>query len=74
MEKVAWIVNKSMKEEDIRNIYLVGGTCLFYGFADLMKKETGIDTSIPKNPLFTTPLGIALACRNLMVSQLEREA
>ena len=62
MEKVAGIACKSLHGHKPPKIYLVGGACSFLGFAKLIQQETGIPTAIPRSPLMTTPLGIALAC------------
>lgn len=60
IEKVATIINKYIKDYDVDQIYLVGGTALFDGLEKIIEKETGIPTFKPNNPMFVTPLGIAL--------------
>lgn len=53
VEKVSSIINEHIHEYDVQEIALVGGTsCL-----------TGIFTLKPQNPMFVTPLGIALCCK-----------
>ena len=47
----------------MEEISLVGGTCCFTGIEEMIEKRTGIYTHKPKNPMFVTPLGIALSCR-----------
>lgn len=69
MEKVSSIITRSVKNGTHGDIYLVGGTCAFPGFPELIRKETGIDAYLPKHPLLITPLGIALACKNKAASQ-----
>lgn len=61
MEKVASIVSKLVFGYSIRNLYLVGGSCSFNGFQELLQSYLGLPTHRPKIPLFVTPLGIALA-------------
>lgn len=63
VEKVAAIVNQHIKGYDVDEIYLVGGTCCLTGIEDIIQKQTGIPTFKPKNPMFATPLGIALNCK-----------
>lgn len=62
VEKVSSIVNQHIKEYDVREISLVGGTCCFTGIEEMIGKQTGIYTHKPHNPMFVTPLGIALSC------------
>lgn len=63
IEKVASIINQHIGEYDVREISLVGGTCCLDGIEGIIEKQTGIATYKPKNPMFVTPLGIALSCR-----------
>jgi ethanolamine utilization protein EutJ len=60
MEKVASIVQRHIAGHAIETIYLVGGTCAFPGMAEVVTDYTGITTLLPGNPLFITPLGIAM--------------
>lgn len=60
MEKVGSIVNRAIAGHAIDTIYLVGGTCAYPGMADVIAEYTGIKTLLPGNPLFVTPLGIAM--------------
>jgi ethanolamine utilization protein EutJ len=46
----------------------VGGSSEFLGFAQLMENELKIRTFLPKFPLLVTPLGIAMNCRNIILS------
>lgn len=62
IEKVASIINQHVKGYDVDGISLVGGTCCLTGIEDVIQKQTGIYTHKPKNPMFVTPLGIALSC------------
>jgi ethanolamine utilization protein EutJ len=60
MEKVASIVTRHMQDYAVDRIYLVGGTCAYPGMAQVIEEYTGIQTVLPGNPLFVTPLGIAM--------------
>lgn len=62
VEKVATIINQHIKDHDVQEISLVGGTCCLTGIETIIEKQTGIHTHKPKNPMFVTPLGIALGC------------
>lgn len=59
MEKVATIVATSTRGWPVPRVYLVGGTVMFPGFADVVTQALGIDAVVPVAPLFVTPLGIA---------------
>ena len=63
VEKVAAIINQHIKGHNVEEIYLVGGTCCLTGIEEIIQKQTGIPTYKPKNPMFATPLGIALNCK-----------
>lgn len=63
VEKVASIIKQHIQGYDVDEIYLVGGTCCLTGIEDIIQKQTGIPTRKPKNPMFATPLGIALNCK-----------
>ena len=62
VEKVAAIVKQHIQGYDVDEIYLVGGTCCLTGIEKIIQKQTGIPTFKPKNPMFATPLGIAINC------------
>lgn len=62
VEKVASIINRHVREHPVEAIYLVGGTCCLTGIEEVIAKQTGLPTYKPQNPLFVTPLGIALNC------------
>ncbi len=65
-EKIITITRKYIEGYHPEAIYLVGGTCTFPGFAQLMEKELKIPTILPHSPLLVTPLGMAIACRQIM--------
>ena len=62
IEKVSSIINQHIANYNVNEIYLVGGTCCLAGIEDIIAKKTGIPTFKPQNPMFVTPLGIALNC------------
>lgn len=61
MEKVASIIEKCIQGYDVEEIYLVGGTSCLEGIDEVIEKYLKVPTFKPKNPLFVTPLGIALS-------------
>lgn len=61
MEKVGVIVERHLRGMDVDTITLVGGTTIYPGMAAVVQEITGIPTLVPENPLFVTPLGIALS-------------
>lgn len=60
MEKVGMIVRRHIRGNKVDRIYLVGGTCAYPGMAQVIQEVTGVETALPGNPLFITPLGIAM--------------
>jgi ethanolamine utilization protein EutJ len=60
MEKVGSIVRRHIARRNVDAIYLVGGTCAYPGMDAVVAEYTGIKTLVPGNPLFITPLGIAM--------------
>lgn len=62
IEKVSSIITQHVKDFDVDELSLVGGTCCLTGIEKIIEKKTGIFTHKPKNPMFVTPLGIALSC------------
>lgn len=60
MEKVGTIVRRHIAGHKVDRIYLVGGTCAYPGMAEVIQEITQIETVLPGNPLFITPLGIAM--------------
>jgi ethanolamine utilization protein EutJ len=60
MEKVGTIVRRHISAYDVDTIYMVGGTSNFKGIAQVVQEITGVKTFIPVQPLFVTPLGIAM--------------
>lgn len=62
VEKISTIISKGIEEHHVDNIVLVGGSSCLTGIEEVVEKMTGIETHKPLNPLFVTPLGIALSC------------
>jgi ethanolamine utilization protein EutJ len=60
MEKVGSIIARHIRDHHVDVIYLVGGTSAFLGIADVITNFTGVQAVVPGNPLFITPLGIAM--------------
>ena len=60
MEKVGTIVRRHINGHKVERLYLVGGTCAYPGMAQVIEEVTGVETALPGNPLFVTPLGIAM--------------
>ena len=60
MEKVGTIVRRHIAGHKVDRIYLVGGTCAYPGMSQVIQEVTGVETVLPGNPLFITPLGIAM--------------
>lgn len=63
IEKVSSIISKHIEGYDVEELSLVGGTCCLKDIEKVIEKSTGVFTHKPKNPMFVTPLGIALSCR-----------
>lgn len=63
VEKISTIINMHIKGYDIKEISLVGGTCCLGGIEEIIEKKTGVFVHKPNNPMFVTPLGIALSCK-----------
>lgn len=60
MEKVGTIVRRHITGHKVDRIYLVGGTCAYPGMTEVIQEVTRVETVLPGNPLFITPLGIAM--------------
>jgi ethanolamine utilization protein EutJ len=60
MEKVGSIIRRHVEGHQVEKLYLVGGTCAYPGMDRVIQEYTGIETVLPGNPLFVTPLGIAM--------------
>ncbi len=60
MQKVGTIVARYIEPYHVERIYLVGGTSAMTGIAAEVEQITGVETVVPGNPLFVTPIGIAM--------------
>lgn len=60
MEKIGTIIERHIFRYSVEHIYLVGGTSAFPGIAEVIQSVTGVPTTVPGDPLFVTPLGIAM--------------
>ena len=63
IEQVSSIITQHISDYDVQELSLVGGTCCLTGIEKIIEKKTGVFTHKPENPMFVTPLGIALSCR-----------
>ena len=63
IEKVSSIISKHIADYQVDDLSLVGGTCCFTDIETMIEKKTGVPTHKPHNPMFVTPLGIALSCQ-----------
>lgn len=62
IEKISSIISTHINGYEVTEISLVGGTSCLQGIEKIIEKKTGIYTHKPQNPMFVTPLGIALSC------------
>ncbi|MEI5988947.1 ethanolamine utilization protein EutJ [Enterococcus crotali] len=62
IEKISSIIIQQTKGYNVEGIYLVGGTACLKNIETIIEKTTGIPTYKPINPMFVTPLGIAVSC------------
>lgn len=60
MEKVGTIVARHIAPYAVDTIFMVGGTARFVGITDVIEEVTGVKTVVPGDPLFVTPIGIAM--------------
>ncbi len=60
MEKVGTIIHRHTHEQRVEQITLVGGASAFSGMAGVIEEVTGVPTCVPADPLFVTPLGLAM--------------
>lgn len=67
IEKVGSIISIHVKDHHVKEISLVGGTACLEGIEEVIEKQTKIYTYKPKNPMFVTPLGIALSCTDKII-------
>ena len=63
IDKCATIIRRQIEGHDVDSICLVGGTACLTGIEKALEKRLGIPVYKPKNPMFVTPLGIALSCK-----------
>ena len=64
VDKIATIILKEIKNYNVKKIYLVGGTACLENIEKELETKIGIPVLKPNNPMFVTPLGIALHCVN----------
>ncbi len=61
IQKVASIVQRHIAPYEPEQVYVVGGTARLKGFEEVLAGELGRPVVKPEDPMFVTPLGIALA-------------
>lgn len=62
VQKISSIIDRHIAGFNVKDIYLVGGTCCLTGIENIIAKELNKPTFKPENPMFITPLGIAMSC------------
>lgn len=67
IEKISTIISRAVSGEQIDELVLVGGSCCFTGIEKVVEDMTGIRTVKPDNPMFITPIGIALSCTDKII-------
>jgi ethanolamine utilization protein EutJ len=67
IEKISSIIVQQTEGYEVPAIYLVGGTACLKNIEQVIQKTTGIKTYKPVNPMFVTPLGIALSCTDQLI-------
>lgn len=67
MEKVGSIIARHAGGFEVRQLTLVGGSSAFPGFAGVVQEYTGIPARVAPEPMFVTPLGIALNDRKTKI-------
>ncbi len=63
IDKCATIIRGQIQGRNVDSICLVGGTACLTGIEKAIEKRLGIPVYKPQNPMFVTPLGIALSCK-----------
>ena len=63
IDKVATIIKGQIEGRNVEQISLVGGTSCLTGIEEAIEKRLDVPVYKPKNPMFVTPLGIALSCK-----------
>jgi ethanolamine utilization protein EutJ len=69
MEKVGSIIARHVRSFEVEQLTLVGGSCAFPGFADVVSNYTSLPATVAPHPMFVTPLGIAMNNRENMKKQ-----
>ncbi|MDR1297622.1 MAG: ethanolamine utilization protein EutJ [Deltaproteobacteria bacterium] len=62
LSKMGAILKKGLRDADVKEMWVVGGTALAPGAQAVLARETGFDVFIPPHPDLVTPAGIALGC------------
>ena len=62
VEKISILISQMTDGYDVKDLVLVGGSSCLTGIEEDIESYTGIPTHKPANPMFVTPLGIAMSC------------
>lgn len=62
VEKISILISQMTDGYEVKDLVLVGGSSCLTGIEEDIEAYTGIPTHKPANPLFVTPLGIAMSC------------
>ena len=62
IEKIGAIIRGFIGKRKVEQLILVGGSSCIHNIEKEIEDITGISTYKPANPLFVTPIGIALGC------------
>ena len=62
IDKIITIIQRAIDNKDVEEIVLVGGTASLKGIEQYVEQQIGIRTLKPIDPMFVTPLGIAVSC------------
>lgn len=62
IDKISSIIDRAISSYKVKELVLVGGTACLKGIEQKVENKLNITTLKPINPMFVTPIGIALTC------------
>ncbi|MDR2300599.1 MAG: ethanolamine utilization protein EutJ [Deltaproteobacteria bacterium] len=62
LSKMGQILAQGLKKQNVPSVFLVGGSAMAPGAAQIIAKETGLEVKAAPRSDLITPVGIALAC------------
>lgn len=62
VDKIISIIKRAIEGSKVDQLILVGGSASLTGIEKYIEDQIGIKTLKPVNPMFVTPLGIAVSC------------